>query len=97
MAFDATTPFALACLSDSGKSKESLTILTGGKSTEARTQDLLALAKRWNITMSDAEAKEVVAEYERVKTARPAAANVMAASVSSISSISSVSSISSIS
>lgn len=97
MAFEATTPFALECLSDNVKSAQSLQILGQSQSPELRAQELLGLAKSWNITMTDKEAHEVVAEYDRVLRAQPSARRTLGSSLNGLSAASAASAVSAVS
>ena len=73
MAFDPTTPYALACLGDSTRSIQSLTILRQEEPAEIRVQNLVDLAQGWEVEMAEEEAERVVAEYDLVVAAQAAA------------------------
>jgi UDP-N-acetylmuramoylalanine-D-glutamate ligase len=88
MAFDATSPFALACLGDNMKSGQSLRTLGQEKPAEEREQDLLALATSWNVDMTEREAHDVVSEYDLVVAAPGVRHNLSAASASASASAS---------
>jgi len=66
MAFEATTPFAIACLMDASKSAQSLAVLKGDRPVEWRAKQMTELASNWNIAMSVTEAYQIVTEYDRV-------------------------------
>jgi len=66
MAFEATTPFAIACLTDKAKSEASLKILASDAPIEGRTKDLFMLARSWSVALSSQEAYQIVTEYDRV-------------------------------
>jgi hypothetical protein len=94
MAFDATTPYALACLSDSARSVQSLTVLRQQEPAEVRVQNLVDLAQSWEVDMSEDEAERVVAEYDLVLRSQPKAANVLGGAFNGIINISNISNIS---
>lgn len=77
MPFDATTPYALACLSDNARSVQSLSVLREQAPAEARVEKLIELANSWNIEMSEDEAQCVVDEYDAVLEAEPKAAGLL--------------------
>jgi hypothetical protein len=72
MAFEATTPYALACLGDTAKAAQSYNILQQQESAEVRVQGLVELAEGWDVPMDEQEAEQVVAEYDRVVVAHAA-------------------------
>jgi hypothetical protein len=69
MAFEATTPYALACLSDTAKAAQSFGVLQQQESSEVRVQNLVELAHGWDVPMEEEEAEQVVAEFDRVVVA----------------------------
>lgn len=85
MAFDATTPYALACLSDNVRSNQSLRVLGQEQPATQREKDLVALATSWNVVMTEGEAHAVVSEYDKVMLAQPAARNTLGAAMNSAS------------
>ena len=66
MAFEATTPYALACLSDTAKAAQSFSVLQQQESSEVRAHNLVELANGWDVPMAEEEAEQVVSEYDRV-------------------------------
>ena len=66
MAFNATTPYALACLSDTTKAAQSAAILQQDEPAEVRVQNLVELAHGWDVSMDGEEAESVVNEYDAV-------------------------------
>jgi hypothetical protein len=72
MAFDATTPYALACLSDTAKARQSYTVLQQQEPVEIRAQNLVELVHGWDIPMAEQEAKQVIAEFDSVTKAHAA-------------------------
>jgi hypothetical protein len=97
MAFDPTTPYALACLSDNAKSIQSLTVLRQQEPAEVRVQNLVDLAESWDVEMGTEEAERVVAEYDLVLSTQAKSAGVMGSSFNSLSSLSSLSTLSTLS
>jgi hypothetical protein len=91
MAFDATTPYALACLSDSAKSVQSLTVLRQQEPPEVRVQNLVVLVNGWEVTMQEDEAQRVVAEFDLVIARQPKAAGVLGGTFNGVSAASAVS------
>jgi hypothetical protein len=73
MAFSATTPYALACLSDTTKAAQSYGILQQQEPSEVRVQSLVELAHGWDVPMDEQEAEQVVKEYDSVIGAYAAA------------------------
>lgn len=94
MAFDATTPYALACLSDSAKSLESLTVLRQQEPADVRVQNLLEVVHGWDVEMGEEEAERVVAEYDLVLKAQPKAAGLLGGAFHSVANVSNVSNVS---
>jgi hypothetical protein len=85
MAFDATTPYALACLGDPGRSRQSLEVLGREEPAAEREQDLVALATSWNVVMSEREAHDVVAEYDMIMATQPSSRRTLGAAMNSAS------------
>lgn len=77
MAFDATTPYALACLNDNARSIQSLTVLRQQESAEVRVKNLVELAQSWDVEMTEEEAEHVVEEFDSVVKAQPKAAGIL--------------------
>jgi hypothetical protein len=69
MAFDATSPYALACLSDTAKAGQSCAVLQQQESPELRVQNLVELVHSWDVPMDEHEAEQVVSEFDRVLAA----------------------------
>jgi hypothetical protein len=69
MAFNATTPYALACLSDTTRAAQSAAILQQEETAEVRVQGLIELAHGWDVPMDEDEAEQVVNEYDNVVAA----------------------------
>lgn len=97
MAFDATTPYALACLSDSAKSIQSLTVLRQQEPAEVRAQNLVDLAESWDVEMGEDEAGRVVADFDLVLMSQAKASGVLGGSFNSLSSLSTLSTLSTLS
>jgi hypothetical protein len=81
MAFDATTPYALACLGDSTRSIQSLSILRQDEPAEIRVQNLVDLAHGWEVDMDVEEAERVVADFDTVVAAQAASGRAALSSV----------------
>jgi hypothetical protein len=72
MAFEATTPYALACLSDTTKAGQSYAVLQQQESSEVRVQQLVELVHGWDVPIDEHEAEQVVAEFDRIIAAQAA-------------------------
>lgn len=72
MAFNATTPYALACLTDTTKAAQSFAVLQQQASADVRVQDLVELVNGWDVPMAEDEAEQVVAEYDGIIEAQSA-------------------------
>jgi hypothetical protein len=72
MPFDATTPYALACLSDTTKAAQSCAVLQQKEPAEIRIRSLVELVHGWDVPMAEHEAAQVVREYDGVVAAHAA-------------------------
>lgn len=88
MAFNPTTPYALACLSDSTRSIQSLTVLRQQEPAEVRVQNLVDLAESWDVEMSEEEAEQVVAEFDLVLASQPKTSSLLGGGFNSFSAFS---------